>query len=156
MAPDPQNQTDYLPTGAGMADVPSPAPVGTSESLCVSQLNIHRSPAAGDEILLLLRDIDLVQELPLKQDGTSKIFHPSKNVYCSQDHPRAAVLVHKRLISVGVSAFTSRDLATAAIQLLDDKIIYVASLYCHKDNPPTDTPITDLVVTVISIASPSS
>ena len=113
----------------------------------ISQLNLHRSPTATDELLFLQKDIDIVQEMPLKQDGSAKIFHPCKNIYMSHrtHHPRAAVLVHKNIQATCVTDYTSKDLATIAVKLEQNKIIYIASLYCHSDDPPTGTQITELV-----------
>ena len=61
------------------------------------------------------------------------------------DHPRAAAFVHRRLKSACVSQFTSKDLATVAIHLKNNKTLYVASLYCHGDDRPPGNPIKTLV-----------
>ena len=52
-------------------------PTGScSSTIKVAQQNIHRSPPAGDELLHLNKDIDILQEMPLKHNGQIKTISP--------------------------------------------------------------------------------
>ncbi len=96
--------------------------------ISVCQINLNKSKAATTELSLSMSDVALIQEPYVSRGKVRLLESTAGHILASNNNPRAAIYVRKRLQPWLVENFTDRDICVCTLDI-DGEPWYLASVY---------------------------